>query len=129
QLYPQYSHTEDHTHLIDLAVRLWLMVNIRSDGSDMMRDVSLWPWENDCSLRGFVDTVVESISLSGPLGTPESFIDAQFNARNMEQKTRFKVNLTSNLMDHLNYDWEERRVDIFYSASFLTNALGAINSG
>jgi hypothetical protein len=99
---------------IDLAVRITLMLDVgelRNAFSGRRRLV----WDKS-SLHEFVgDIFPEQIELdhSGiKLGT-------QFTARNLERVSGFRVELTTNLADHLRLRYEDKTVSVFHHASFL----------
>jgi hypothetical protein len=99
---------------VDLAVRLILMIDIgelRNAFSGRRR--LIWV---EGSLQDFVnDIFLDKVSLSHDgirLGTP-------FTARNLDRVTGFRVELTTNLADHLRLRYEDRTVSMFHHASFL----------
>jgi len=99
---------------IDLAVRLVLMLDIgelRNAFSGRRR--LIWV---DGSLQEFVRDIFpdkKSLSHDGvKLGTP-------FTARNLDRVTGFRVELTTNLADHLRLRYEDKTVSMFHHASFL----------
>ncbi|PQE09712.1 fad-type 2 protein [Rutstroemia sp. NJR-2017a BBW] len=100
--------------LIDLAVRLILMLDVgelRNAFSGRRRLV----WV-DGSLQEFVrDIFSDKISLNHDgvrFGAP-------FTARNLDRITGFRVELTTNLADHLRLRSENKIVSVFHHASFL----------
>lgn len=99
---------------IDLAVRLVFMLDIgelRNAFSGRRR--LIW---TEGSVQEFVrDIFSDKISLSHggiKLGTP-------LTARNLDRVTGFRVELTTNLADHLRLRYEDRTVSMFHHASFL----------
>lgn len=99
---------------IDLVVRLALMLDIgelRNAFSGRRR--LIW---TEGSLQDFVrDTFSDKVTLSHEglkLGT-------SFTARNLDRVTGFRVELTTNLADHLRLRDEDSTVSIFHHASFL----------
>ncbi|KUJ15717.1 uncharacterized protein LY89DRAFT_564138, partial [Mollisia scopiformis] len=99
---------------IDLAVRLALMLDVgelRNAFSGRRR--LIW---SEGSIQDFVrDIFSENVTLSHEgikLGT-------SFTARNLDRVTGFRVELTTNLADHLRLRYEDRTVSIFHHASFL----------
>jgi hypothetical protein len=99
---------------IDLTARLLYMLDIGEfqNGHSGRRPL-LWV---QGSLQDFVrDTLSEANSL------PDDGIkfDRTFNIRRMVGIAGFKVELTSNLSDHLRFRDSDKTVKVFYHASFL----------
>jgi hypothetical protein len=99
---------------IDLALRLILMLDVgelRNAFSGRRR--LIW---NEGSVQEFVrDIFSDKISL----GHDGVRLGTQFTARNLKRYTRFRIELTTNLADHLRLRYEDRTVSIFHHASFL----------
>ena len=99
---------------IDLAARLALMLDIgelRNAFSGRKR--LIW---NEGALQDFVYDVFPDKIL---LGHEAIKLGTSFTARNLNRITGFKVELTTNLADHLRFRYEDRTVSIFHHASFL----------
>jgi len=99
---------------IDLAVRLILMLDVgelRNAFSGRRR--LIW---NDGSLQNFVREIFPDRLSSGHKGVK---LGTTFTTRNLGRITGFRVELTTNLADHLRLRDEDRTVSIFHHASFL----------
>jgi hypothetical protein len=103
---------------IDLAVRLWLMVNVGGFRRILMPGRSLH-WTEGC-LRDFM------MSKFSPQKVLKDHVKLEklFNALNLSRIAGIQVVWTSNLADHLRMQDDDTRVAIFHHAFFLENQLG-----
>jgi len=99
---------------IDLAVRLALMIDIgelRNAFSGRRRLIWI-----EGPLQAFVkDVFPDSIAL----GHDGIKLGTSFTARNMNRVAGLRIELTTNLVDHLRLRHDDRTVSIFHHASFL----------
>ncbi|KAL2063633.1 hypothetical protein VTL71DRAFT_5438 [Oculimacula yallundae] len=100
---------------IDLAVRLLLMLDVGELPNTLSGRRQL-VWDNGRPLKDFVrDTFPEKVTL----GHDGVRLGPEFTARNLDRMTGFRVELTTNLADHLRFRHDDKTVSIFYHASFL----------
>jgi hypothetical protein len=100
-------------HLVDLAVRLWVMIPIGGFRQVSLPGTSL-NWQKG-SLQDALAAQFEpgmALKESIPLGKV-------FNAHNLEQIGGIRIIWTSNLADHLRVQDDPTRVSIFHHAAFL----------
>lgn len=100
---------------IDLAVRLWLMVNVGDFRRILMPGRPLH-WTEGC-LRDFI------MSKFSPQKVFKEHVKLEklFNAYNLSHIAGIEVVWTSNLADHLRMQDDDTRVAIFHHAFFLEN--------
>ncbi len=102
---------------VDLAVRLMLMVDVgefQGAGVFMAGKRLLWA---QGTLTEFVH------SLFSPQATERGKVSALFTARNLSRIAGFKVELTTNLADHLRFRDSDMTVTVFHHATFLGHQL------
>ncbi|KAF2245811.1 hypothetical protein BU26DRAFT_607126 [Trematosphaeria pertusa] len=100
---------------IDLAVRLYLMVNIGANKSTITRGQKL-VWASGSLKRFLADYFNEPPVLSNS----NVRFEKAFTASNIERIAGIKIVLTDNIADHLRMvDDDDKRVAIFHHASFL----------
>lgn len=99
---------------INLTVRLTLMLDVGELRHAFSgRRPLIW---TDGSLQDFVrDIFSDKISL----GHDGVRLGTIFTARNLDRVAGFRVELTTNLADHLRLRYDDRTVSIFHHASFL----------
>jgi len=106
-----------------LALRIWLMVNIRSPDEDMSCFVpgrSIFTW-NDDSSSTLEEFIKDSIPVPDYTQYSQSF-PASFNGRNLVKIGDLTIHWTNNLADHLAYSAEHKRLDLFHFTSFLEDS-------
>ena len=112
---PAAKTDETSEGIIDLAVRILLMLDVGELPNTISGRRQL-VWDHGRPLREFVkDTFPERVTL----GHDGLRLGPDFTARNLDRMTGFKVELTTNLADHLRFTHENKTVSIFYHASFL----------
>lgn len=104
---------------IDLTARLLLMMDVGTPSSRMWTGRASRVWHNG-SIQAFLAVVFQHQTMNRHDGI---HLDRDFNARNLYAIGGLKVELTNNLLDHLEVvDIEgETTVMIFHHATFLRN--------
>ena len=100
---------------IELAVRLWLMIDIQNVKPGAFQTLhTAWPWPDNSSL---ID-VVQSLRRRAPPGAvaTRQFPDV-FNAFDMKRMGGFEIRWTDNLSNHLCLD--KRVISLYYHISVL----------
>ena len=118
-IFPQSS--QDHiTRSVDLAVGLWMSLNVRARDAPVgpwLSDVTTVEWTQKQSLRNLVEDTFPkcAISLAPTLSTlyDRAHIDPAFNVMALQKICRVNVKWTSNLKDHLRFDHSRRTVHIY----------------
>jgi hypothetical protein len=108
---------EEISNLIDLAVRLWLMVNV-GDFRRILMPGRSFQWTEGC-LRDFM---MLKFSQQKVL-TEHVKLEKLFNAYNLRRIAGIEIVWTSNLSDHLRMQDDDTRVAVFHHAFFLENQL------
>ena len=94
---------------IELAVRLWLMVDIQNVRPGAYQTLhAAWPWPDNLSLIDVVQSLRRQAS-PGVVATRQ--FPEVFNAFDMKRMGGFEVRWTDNLSDHLCLD---RKVILLY---------------
>lgn len=98
---------------INLAVRVWLTLNTRErSGSLMVGSAPILPWDDDSMrLVDFVDRQFPSTTPTLP--PPESWLDPQLTAYNLDRNCQVVVEWTNCLADHLRFDPERRQLHVY----------------
>ncbi len=110
------SHLEVLDGSIDLAVRLLLMLDVgQFPRTHTGRKPLRW---TDGSLFSFLEETFGPQKILSHEGVK---LDSQFTARNLDLIAGLRVELTTNLADHLLLHEEDKKVLIFHHASFLKN--------
>ncbi|RFU24413.1 hypothetical protein B7463_g11924, partial [Scytalidium lignicola] len=100
--------------LIDLGVRLALMLDVgKLRNAYSGRERLIW---RDGTLKEYVQDVFPDTAVLDHSGIKLSTL---FTARNLNRVTGFRVELTTNLGDHLRWREGDKTVSIFHHASFL----------
>jgi len=102
---------------VDLAVRLWLMVNIGDLQRILMPGRSLYWTEG--SLRDFMSSKFCKQNIL----KERVKLEKLFNAHNLSRIAGIQIVWTSNLVDHLRMQDDDTRVAVFHHAFFLENQL------
>ncbi|KAK3352724.1 hypothetical protein B0T25DRAFT_455656 [Lasiosphaeria hispida] len=116
----QFDKAEIITGAVNLAARLLLMVDVGVPATNRMWTGRAFRSWDEGSIRDFTASIF-------PMQRPNRHsgieLDIDFNARNLDAIGGFKVELTNNLLDHLEMvDIEgETTIMIFHHASFLLN--------
>jgi hypothetical protein len=99
---------------IDLTVRILYMLDVGEfENAYSGREKLLW---TEGSLQDFMrETFSEAVSIE----SDGIRLNRAFNVCNMVHIAGFRVKLTSNLYDHLRFDFSKNTVEIFHHASFL----------
>ena len=115
-LFPQ-SSQDAILRSVDLAVRLWMTLNLRA------RDLPVGPWESDVTTvewerkQSLHNLVAATFPKCGKgLSLPafdQNHIDPAFNIMTLRKICRVKVQWTHNLKDHLRFDHSTWTVYIF----------------
>jgi len=105
------------SNTIDLAVRLWLMVNIGDFRRILVPGRSLY-WTQG-SLRDFITSEFCKQNIL----KERVKLEKLFNAHNLGRIAGIEIVWTSNLADHLRMQDDDTRVAVFHHAFFLENRL------
>ncbi|KAK8112657.1 hypothetical protein PG984_013183 [Apiospora sp. TS-2023a] len=115
-----YAQAEDNLieSAIDLTVRLWLMVNVRSQTSlhRMPQKLSV-AWDNSASLTDLVGSLFQPSRQ--PLDPSRSRLVPLFTAWSMSQLCGLQIRWTDSLEDHLRLDLRAKELWIFPFKVFL----------
>ena len=90
---------------MEIAVRLWLMLNVRSEDFPVgpsLSYISETAWPERTSLKTLIEDTFFPDSLLP--NSHSSRIDPTFTVRNLRKLCRVKIQWTGNLRDHLSYD-------------------------
>lgn len=103
--------------VIDLAVRLWLMINVGELQFGFIPNQISLRWERgtlqDCLVNHFGSPATM------PTRVVRVKLDRLFTARNLERIAGLKIIWTSNILDHLRLTVDDTRIAIYHHASFL----------
>jgi hypothetical protein len=109
---------------IDLALRLWLLLNVRSLQFQSLRPLnSCIQWPPACTLNAFVRNLFPSSRWA--VSAKESRLDVHFTAVAMVDICGIRIHWTPSLQDHLLLDRRHRILHIFPHKRVLELALGA----
>ncbi|MCJ1309291.1 hypothetical protein MMC25_002950 [Agyrium rufum] len=98
---------ESITRSINLAVRLWLLINTRDKDDINPGDLIFFKWEQNAkTLREFVADQMPSVASQLP--AVESTIDPQFTAESLCKTYGIRLFFTNCLADHLYLDANQR---------------------
>ena len=109
------NHAVKLSNSIELAVRLWLMIDIQNVKAGAYQTLDrAWPWPETSSLV----EVVRSLRRRAPLGAvaTQQFPEV-FNAFDMKRMAGFEIRWTDNLANHLCID--EKVIWLYYHVSVL----------
>jgi hypothetical protein len=118
--YPHLSNNVQRMdNSIELATRLWLMINIRSSTSNVSRSSLIWP--ESSSLAEVIRSRFGVIPPSHPMS--KLTFSRLFNAYNLERIGGFRILWTDNLLDHLALDDDgmSKAVYVYYHVAILRN--------
>jgi hypothetical protein len=118
--FPCYE-TKQIIRSMELAARLWLMLNIRSRDAPlthMAPNLSRLEWEDTRTIRDIVGQFVTVSDLPDPR---HSRIDKGLTALNLKRMIGVDVQFTNNLLDHLRYDRSRTRLYIYPHKECLLN--------
>ena len=108
------SNIEDINRLnnsISLALRLWLPLNIQEqEFSPASRTLQ---WDDKTTIHQFIRNQFPGPSFSPTRDGRTDILDARFNAINLYAYCGISIKWTCNLVDHLKFDREMRKVTIF----------------
>jgi hypothetical protein len=99
----------DLDRAIDIALRLWLLINIRPAGSGI--GVGCVRWNEKSTLRRFLRSLFP-VARWG-LGAKERRLDTQFIGANMVKFCKLTIKWTNSLEDHLRLDRRRRILWVF----------------
>lgn len=121
QLCHAYPHLSNDSRRMDnsieLAARLWLMINIRSSTSIVSRSSLIWP--ESSSLAEVIRARFGTIPPFRP--TSKLTFSRLFNVCNLERIGGFRILWTDNLLDHLALDDDgmNKAVYVYYHVTVL----------
>ena len=116
--YPHLSNdSQKMDNSIELATRLWLMINIRNSTSNMSRSSLIWP--ESSSLAEVIRSRFGTVPPSRPMS--KLTFSRLFNACNLERIGGFRILWTDNLLDHLSLDDDgmNKAVYVYYHVTIL----------
>lgn len=119
RLQGQFSNApEDHIlRSMDLAVRLWMTLQVRSRDSPigpLLSDITFLEWREKQSLSNLVAANFPKCRREALSPTSrEARIDPAFTIMNLRKICRIHVEWTPNLKDHLRYDRSIRRLNLY----------------
>jgi hypothetical protein len=96
---------DDLDECIDLAIRIWLMLNVRKAILDRAQTAAL-QWRDDESLDQFVKRLFPEPAINLILNIPNR-VEYEFNAINIQIYGRMKIRWTTSLEDHLRLRFED----------------------
>ena len=110
------SDTVKLSNSIELAVRLWLMIDIQNVKPGTYQTLhTIWPWPEASSLVDVVRSLRKT-SFQGAVAMRQ--FPEVFNAFDMKRMEGFEVRWTENLSDHLCL--EKKTIFLYYHVSVLT---------
>lgn len=116
------QHQElDHVslnHLMDLAVRMWLMINILDSEVELVDDEApRKPWSETWSLDELINSLFQKSKTD--LDLKESRLHPAFTVRNLVKVCGLRVEWTQCLANHLRLDRRKKVLWVFYCKAFL----------
>lgn len=126
-LLPATSNFEAEDQAINLALRLWLMINFRNPqhiGLGQGRPCIVW--RDSCTLSAQVESLFQRSTTE--LSPSQKRLHPNFKAANLVNICRLKLRWTSSLEDHLRLDREHNTLWVFAFRRFLKFAEG-LDSG
>ena len=109
---------------MDLTIRLWLTVYMRSDDCPVgpaLSDITQTSWPDGVSLRRLLQGIFEPNLLQARVH--HARIDPSFTVKKLRKLCRVNVQWTANLMDHLKYDRATSTLYLFPHKSCLMSHL------
>ena len=122
------NSSQDHIlRSMDLAIRLWMTLHLRSSDvpiGPLLSDMTTVEWKRKQSLRNLVAATFPRCRNDLALSAfHQNHIDADFNIMNIRRLCRIQVHWTQNLKDHLRFDHSTRRLFIYPHKVCLLNHL------
>ncbi|KAK2603340.1 hypothetical protein N8I77_009805 [Diaporthe amygdali] len=109
-------------HLCDLAVRMWLMINVLDAEVDLVDDEApRKPWREDQSLDNLIKSLFPQSKID--LDLKESRLDPHFTATNLEKICGLRLEWTRCLANHLRLDRRKKVLWVFPYKAFLQGHL------
>lgn len=109
-------------HLCDLAVRMWLMINVLDAEISLVDDEApRKPWLEQQSLHDLIKSLFPQSNIK--LDLKESRIDPNFTAANLEKICGLRLEWTRCLANHLRLDRRKKVLWIFPYKAFLQGHL------
>lgn len=118
---------EKLNHSINLALRLWLMINVQEP--NFARGIFA-AWDDDTTLRNLIERQFPgprgAIKLTGgtQIGTDKersTVFESNFTAANLQRIAGIKIEWTYNLLEHLRFNKRKRQLWIFPLKQYLYN--------
>lgn len=105
-------------HLTDLAIRMWLMINVLDSDVELVDDEApRRPWSGTRSLEELVKSLFQKSKTK--LDMKESRLHPSFTASNLVKVCGLKVEWTQCLANHLRLDRRKKVLWVFSCKSFL----------
>lgn len=105
-------------HLMDLAVRMWLMINVLDSDVELVDDEApRKPWSETCSLEELIKSLFQKPQTN--LDLKESRLHPSFTASNLVKVCGLRVEWTQCLANHLRLDRRKKVLWVFYCKAFL----------
>lgn len=109
-------------HLCDLAVRMWLMINVLDAEISLVDDEApRKPWLEEQSLDDLIESLFPQSSIR--LDLKESRLDPNFTATNLEKICGLRLEWTRCLANHLRLDRRKKVLWVFPYKAFLQGHL------
>ena len=121
------GHSSSIENALDLAVRLWLMLNVGYDSPALFPGRSRLVWEKNETLDEFVQKCFPRAAIcAGPnIEKAVIAVPTGLNVYNLEHIGGFDVVWTDHLADHLCLNDDLGTISLFHHASVLELSLGA----
>jgi hypothetical protein len=119
---PDARESEDEVleEIVNLAVRLWLMIDVGKLQLSSVPGQKPLLWEEG-TLKGFIEEYFGSPTGSSPTRIVRVKLDRLFTARNLERIAGLQIVWTDNLSDHLRLTMDDTQIAIYHHATFLVH--------
>lgn len=108
-------------HLCDLAVRMWLMINVLAPEVELVVETPRKPWIEGKSLDDLIQSLFPQSKTV--LGLKESRLDPHFTAINLKRICGLRLEWTECLANHLRLDRRKKVLWVFPFKAFLQGHL------
>lgn len=114
----EHENESSTDHLCDLAVRMWLMINVLDADISLVDDEApRQPWSQEQSLDDRIKSLFPQSKIK--LDLKESRLDPHFTATNLEKICGLRLEWTRCLANHLRLDRRKKVLWVFPYKSFL----------
>ena len=117
---PDAANSEDEVlgEIVNLAVRLWLMIDVGKLQHSLVPGQKPLLWERG-TLKSFIEERFGLPTGSSPNRIVRVKLDRLFTARNLERIVGVQIVWTDNLSDHLRLTMDDTQIAIYHHATFL----------